>query len=345
MGQSRGHASLAGTINTILLQRLITSATDAATGMDEKDVKQIFPLFSGKIHQKGKLWYEPDGSFGFFGRNEKGQVYITAGGLLLGLIIDANYPRLNKARVGLIVADDNSLGFRWERRGDVFYSDRQGPVDGEVGFYLSDFFGAAGLLAAYCRPPVGISRQPNFTISYGELGAAFRIARHLNFPKKFTMTEGDEKMLLEAMQGPSSILKHVKRQDCQELAQDRQEFERTLAKERQEFAQDRQEFERTLAKEREQNLAKMHQQHATGMGSTGRARGGSSSSKPDGSGRRFFTTVPRAMLNGSNAFLSWPLTSGRWRTEGYLGPSATAKPYEVAIASWRRLLTRFPRKW
>lgn len=61
--------------------------------------------------------------------------------------------------MGLIVADDNSLGFRWERRGDVFYSDRKGPVDGEVGFYLSDFFGAAGLLAAYCRPPVGISRS------------------------------------------------------------------------------------------------------------------------------------------------------------------------------------------
>jgi len=162
------------------------------------------------------------------------------------------------------------------------------------------------------------------------------------------MTEGDEKMLLEAMQGPSSILKHVKRQDCQEL-------ERVLAQERQEFAQQRKEFERTLAKEREQNLAqrqelekhlaKMHQQHATGMGSTGRARGGSSSSKPDVSGRRFFTTVPRAMLNGSNAFLSSPLTSGDWCTEGYLGPSATAKPYEVAIAPWRRLLARFPRRW
>jgi hypothetical protein len=52
----------------ILLQRLINSAIAAATGMDEKDVKQIFPLFSGKIHQKDKLWYEPDGSFGVFER-------------------------------------------------------------------------------------------------------------------------------------------------------------------------------------------------------------------------------------------------------------------------------------
>ena len=91
---------------------------------------------------------------------KKGQVYITAGGLLLGLITDANYPRLDKGRVGLIVADDNSPGFRWERRGDIFYSDRGGPVDGEVGFYVSDVVGAvAGLPAAYCRPPVSISRS------------------------------------------------------------------------------------------------------------------------------------------------------------------------------------------
>lgn len=68
MGESPGHASLAGTINMILLQRLITSAIAVATGMDGKDVKQIFPLFSAKIHQKDKLWYEPDGSFGFFER-------------------------------------------------------------------------------------------------------------------------------------------------------------------------------------------------------------------------------------------------------------------------------------
>jgi len=69
MGESRGHASLAGIINTILLQRLIGSAIAAASGMDEKDVKHIFPLFSAKIHQKYKLWYEPDGSFGVFERN------------------------------------------------------------------------------------------------------------------------------------------------------------------------------------------------------------------------------------------------------------------------------------
>jgi hypothetical protein len=69
MGESRGHASLAGIINMILLQRFISSATAAATSMDKKDVKPIFPLFSARIHQKYKIWYEPDGSFGVFERN------------------------------------------------------------------------------------------------------------------------------------------------------------------------------------------------------------------------------------------------------------------------------------
>jgi hypothetical protein len=51
------------------------------------------------------------------------------------------------------------------------------------------------------------------------------------------------------------------------------------------------------------------------------------------------------MLDGGNAFLSSPLSGGHRRTEGYLGPLATAKPYEAAIAPWRHLLARLPRKW
>ena len=134
---------------------------------------------------------------------------------------------------------------------------------------------------------IGLSfcRKPNFTISYRELGAAFRMARHLHNPKKFTTMEGDENMLLEAMQGPSGV-----------LAQERQEFERALAQER---AQ-RQKLERILVEQR-------------GMGSAGRASGGSSSSRPGGSGHRFFATLP--------------------------------KPHEAAIAPWRRLLALLPRKW
>ena len=67
---------------------------------------------------------------------KKAENYITDGGLQLGLVADANYPRLDKARVGLVVTDANSPGFRWEQRGDVFYSDdtKWRPVGGEVSF-------------------------------------------------------------------------------------------------------------------------------------------------------------------------------------------------------------------
>jgi len=92
---------------------------------------------------------------------KKAEKYITDGGLQLGLVTDVNYPRLDKARVGLVVTDANSPGFHWEQRGDVFYSDdlKWRPVGGEVGFYASDFVGPTGLPAAYCRPPVGIPRS------------------------------------------------------------------------------------------------------------------------------------------------------------------------------------------
>ena len=222
----------------------------------------------------------------------------------------------------------NSAGFRWERRGDVFFSDHAGPVDGEVGFYLSDVVGAAGLPAAHCRPSVSVSRsvflfllffclsfrpgfliglsfcrKPNFTISYQELGAAFRMARHLHDPEKFTPMEGDENMLLEAMQGPSSGILAAQ--------QERQDFERALA-------QECQDFERALAQERaqRQKLELIFAQQR-GMSGAGRASGGSSSSSSrpgGGSGRRFFATLPK-------------------------------KPHEAAIAPWRRLLAHLPRKW
>jgi hypothetical protein len=107
------------------------------------------------------------------------------------------------------------------------------------------------------------------------------MARHLHNPEKFTTMEGDENMLLEAMQGPSGV-----------PAQERAELERAVAQE----SARRHELERRLVEQR-------------GMGSAGRASGGSSNSrpggsgrrasgrrsgsKPGGSGRRFFATLPK----------------------------------------------------
>ena len=144
------------------------------------------------------------------------------------------------------------------------------------------------------------------------------------------MKKADETMLFEIFnQVPSHILKDVWRQE---------EFERLIAQEREQRLAQRQELE--------QRLPKMHQQHITGMGNTGRAGGRGSGSKPGGNGRRFFTTLPkRIILDGGKAFLSSSLTSGHRRTSGYLGPFAMAKPNETVTAPWRRLLARLPRKW
>ena len=65
MGESLGHSFLAGIINTMLLQRLTIFTMTAA-----RDVPiAVFPFFSGKIQKKNKIWYQPDSSFGFSGRD------------------------------------------------------------------------------------------------------------------------------------------------------------------------------------------------------------------------------------------------------------------------------------
>jgi hypothetical protein len=77
----------------------------------------------------------------------------------LAIILDAEYEGLGKARVSLVAADGNddngdisANGFHWEKRGEVFHSDddtEDQHISGEIGFYLSDFLGTAGLPAAY----------------------------------------------------------------------------------------------------------------------------------------------------------------------------------------------------
>jgi len=91
----------------------------------------------------------------------------------LAIVLDAEYEGLGKARVSLVAADGNgdngdtgANGFHWEKRGEVFHSDddtEEQHISGELGFYLSDFLGTAGLPAAYCRPPAGISRSVPFS--------------------------------------------------------------------------------------------------------------------------------------------------------------------------------------
>lgn len=108
------------------------------------------------------------------------------------LIFDAEYPQLTKATISLLVADDDGRS-HWERYREVIHDDHlsQQP-SGQVEFYLSDFLGPKGLPVDFCRPPVGISRSPYFTIPYESFAATFRTARYLRHPDVFAMRDEDK---------------------------------------------------------------------------------------------------------------------------------------------------------
>ena len=106
-------------------------------------------------------------------KKAEGYLLATGGQVRLAIILDAEYEGLSRARVNLLAAngddgngDISADGFRWEKRGETFHSDddtEEQHIGGQIGFYLSDFLGPAGLPAAYCRPPAGISRSVPFS--------------------------------------------------------------------------------------------------------------------------------------------------------------------------------------
>jgi hypothetical protein len=74
------------------------------------------------------------------------------GDIQAAIILDVQYPKANRAKVALRVADGTTTG-TWVRYFDTIYDDNlTEQPEGEVGLYLSDFIGPAGLPAAFCRP-------------------------------------------------------------------------------------------------------------------------------------------------------------------------------------------------
>jgi len=72
------------------------------------------------------------------------------------IVLDAQYPKANRAKVALRVTDgttaDTTAG-TWVRYFETIYDDDlvEQP-EGEIGLYVSDFVGPAGLPTALCRP-------------------------------------------------------------------------------------------------------------------------------------------------------------------------------------------------
>jgi len=79
-------------------------------------------------------------------------VECAEGEIQAAIVLDAQYPKANKAKVALLVADGTTAG-TWVRYFETIYDDNlvEQP-EGDVGLYISDFLGPAGLPTAFCRP-------------------------------------------------------------------------------------------------------------------------------------------------------------------------------------------------
>ncbi|KAK3300414.1 uncharacterized protein B0H64DRAFT_369672 [Chaetomium fimeti] len=150
------------------------------------------------IEYGNKLYKQADVSFGKIVRMPKACQYIdmSDGKIRVAMILDLQYPDMKKGWVSLRVADDSSS--YWAKQSELFYDEdlAQQPV-GQVGLYLSDFLGPAGLRPAFCRPSAselaaGITRDPAIPLPYEKLQAIFRRSRYISNPKEFTMEPGDE---------------------------------------------------------------------------------------------------------------------------------------------------------
>lgn len=84
-------------------------------------------------------------------RKSRQYIDMSDGKVRIAMILDLQYPDMKKGWVSLRVADDASS--YWAKRSELFFDEdlAQQPV-GEVGLYLSDLLGPAGLPEVYCCP-------------------------------------------------------------------------------------------------------------------------------------------------------------------------------------------------
>jgi hypothetical protein len=85
------------------------------------------------------------------------------GEIQAAMAFNAQYPNATRAKVALLVVDGATTG-TWAQDFETFYDDKLvKQPDGQLGLYISDFLGPAGLMPAFCRPSTsevaaGVSR-------------------------------------------------------------------------------------------------------------------------------------------------------------------------------------------
>ncbi|KAK4106782.1 hypothetical protein N658DRAFT_461692 [Parathielavia hyrcaniae] len=184
------------------IRKLLATANDP---MIRNKLRSIDEPGTANIESDGKLLKQADISFGEAGtlpslseprqhveRKARQYIDLSDGKTRAVLILDLQYPGMNKAWVSLLAADG------WLPHHELYYDNNldQQPV-GQIDLYLSDFVGSARLPPAYCRPSTAelaaeITRNPMITLTYERLRAIFRRARHLHKPTEYTTEVGDE---------------------------------------------------------------------------------------------------------------------------------------------------------
>ncbi|KAK3363163.1 hypothetical protein B0T25DRAFT_491617 [Lasiosphaeria hispida] len=187
---------LAGTHNhtEISLARFIAMIPDAA--LRQRIVGEILDFGTADIAKEGKILKQGDFAFGTIKNKlpslseprshveRKVVQYIECaeGDIQATIVLDVQYPRANRAKVALRVADGTTAG-TWVRNFETIYDDDLvKQPEGEVGLYISDFLGPAGLPTAFCRPSAaetaaGVQRDPQVLLTYERLRNIFLKAR------------------------------------------------------------------------------------------------------------------------------------------------------------------------
>ncbi|GAB1312066.1 hypothetical protein MFIFM68171_02276 [Madurella fahalii] len=184
------------------------------------------------------------------------------------MVLDAQYPNATRAKVALLVVDGATTTGTWAQYFETIYDDKLAKQpDGQLGLYISDFLGPAGLPRAFCRPSTaeaaaGISRDPQVILTYERLRNIFLKARSIH---QGTYQSGDygEENTFTLVQDFERERAELERQ-CAKLERERAELERQCAKlERQHADSEHQraELERQRA-ESEHQRAELERQRA-----------------------------------------------------------------------------------
>lgn len=109
----------------------------------------------------------------------------TEGKIQAAIAFNAQYPEGTRAEVALCVADGGTAG-TWVHYFQTIYDDKLvNQPDGQLGLYISNFFGPAGFPPAFCRPSTaevarGISRGPQVILTFEQLRRIFLKARSIH---------------------------------------------------------------------------------------------------------------------------------------------------------------------